>query len=90
MRWFFCPLNLEFELIVYTLPACVGCKMTKRKLEGMGLVEGKDYEVREFDNEAIQYARDREILQAPLVVVGDIAWGGYSPDRLEKHAAAMV
>lgn len=69
-------------MIVYTLPNCMACKMTKTKLDTLGA----EYEVREFDEAAIKLARSKDIISAPLVVVGDLAWGGYSPDRLKEYA----
>lgn len=69
-------------MIVYTLPNCNACMFTKKKLDKMGAV----YEVREFDDAAIALAKGRGISAAPLVVVGDEAWGGYRVNLLEQHA----
>jgi glutaredoxin-like protein NrdH len=69
-------------MIVYTKPNCRGCIATKRKLDDLGA----KYEVREMDSEAIALAQSNNILQAPIVVVGNVVFGGYSPDRLKQYA----
>jgi glutaredoxin len=69
-------------MIVYTLPNCTACDYTKKKLDKMGA----KYVVREFDDAAMALAREKGYSSAPLVVVGDVSWGGLRVNLIEKYA----
>jgi glutaredoxin-like protein NrdH len=64
---------------VYTMPACGGCIATKKHLERAGIpyITGSIDDVRDL---AVQLG----ITAAPVVEVdGELAWGGYRPDRID-------
>jgi hypothetical protein len=42
--------------------------------------------VREFDDEAMALAREKGYSSAPLVVVGDVSWGGLRVNLIEQYA----
>ena len=82
-------------ITVYSKPACVACDATYRKLDKHG-IEYSSVNIIE-DPEALTFVRglDPSYAQAPVVLVefadGTSAhWSGYSPDRLEKIAAAAA
>ena len=79
-------------ITVYSKPACVACDATYRKLNKHG-IEYKSVNIME----ALAFVRglDPSYAQAPVVLVefadGTSAhWAGYSPDRLDKIAAAAA
>lgn len=74
------------KVTVYTKPACVQCDATYRMLNK----EGIEYDVVDIsqDVEARDYVMmSLGYLQAPVVVVGDVAdgnhWSGFRPDRIK-------
>lgn len=75
------------KIIVYSLPACVQCTATKRKLTALEA----EFEVIDvsLEENAEHLAKMKELgyLQAPVVFAGDEHWGGYQPDKLELAAA---
>lgn len=64
---------------VYTVPNCQPCTLTKRRLDAKGIT------YTESDIDAItERAKAAGIGSAPVVVVdGQIAWGGFRPDRID-------
>jgi glutaredoxin-like protein NrdH len=66
-------------VVVYTKPACIPCKLTKKHLDKIGV----DYTEAPID-EIIDVAQSKGISSAPVVVVDGRIWGGYRPDRLDK------
>lgn len=83
------------KITVYSKPACVACDATYRKLDKHG-IEYNSVNIVE-DPKALAFVRDLDpsYSQAPVVLVefadGTSAhWAGYSPDRLEKIAAAAA
>ncbi|QWY81862.1 NrdH-like glutaredoxin [Microbacterium phage Honk] len=80
-------------ITVYTLPVCVQCKLTKRKLDELGLsYEVADLSAPELADKLADF-KARGLLSAPIVVAdarhldGDLAeWSGYRPDLLEALA----
>jgi len=81
------------HVTVYTLPSCMGCNLTKRKLTELGI----PFEEQALD--APQNAAKADELraaghrQAPIVVLSDgpfttehNVWHGYRPDLLEQLA----
>lgn len=73
-------------ITVYTKPDCQPCNATKKKLEQLG-AEYTLIDVTE-DPDAAAAVRELGYLQTPVVVVGDIHWSGYSPDKLRWAADA--
>lgn len=70
---------------VYSKPNCMQCRLTKNWLTGRGVPFVED------DAEAdgvVEAARALGISAAPIVVVGDEAWGGFRPDLLEQRTAS--
>lgn len=76
------------SIVVYSKPACVQCDWTYKSLDK----EGLPYTVIDIseDNEALQLVRGLGYLQAPVVVVGDEHWSGFSPDKIKALAASRA
>jgi glutaredoxin-like protein NrdH len=68
---------------VYTTEFCPACNLTKKALEKSGIPYTTS------DLECIRAeAKAKGILVAPVVVVdGEIAWGGFRPDRIKALAS---
>lgn len=76
-------------ITVYTKPACMQCKATKKALDRAGL----DYALVDIsmDDAARDYVMALGYLQAPVVVADGEHWSGFRPERisaLTKSAAA--
>ena len=73
------------SITLYTKPACMQCRATKRALDKVGL----DYTVVDIsmDDEARDYVMALGYLQAPVVTVDDDHWSGFRPDRIREIAA---
>jgi len=71
-------------LIVYTKPGCMPCKMTRRKLDEMGV----DYETRDVigDDAAMDEVRALGYREMPVVVNGQDHWSGFRPDNINEVA----
>lgn len=65
---------------VYTKPGCVACDATKRKMDDLGI----EYTPEDLMSSpaVLQKAREQGISSAPVVVAGDVMFGGYRPDML--------
>jgi glutaredoxin-like protein NrdH len=81
------------EVIVYTLPDCVQCDMTKKYL-AKNDVEYKTVDLSE-DKEASEEIAKLNYKQAPVVTYGTFHWSGFRPDKikalhllLNKHGMA--
>ena len=76
------------SITLYTKPACMQCKATKRALDKAGL----DYTVVDItmDDDARDYVMALGYLQAPVVTVGDEHWSGFRPDRIREIAAQVA
>ncbi|WP_280357092.1 glutaredoxin family protein [Nocardia otitidiscaviarum] len=76
------------EITVYSRPGCQPCKATVKKLELLGAPYTK-VDVTQ-DDRAREQMLELGYKTAPVVVVGDVHWGGFSPDKLEwaaRHVA---
>lgn len=71
---------MPIDLTVYSKPNCVQCDATVRKLDQLGATYAK-VDVTE-DEAALEFIRGLGYSQAPVVVVGDHHWAGFSPDKL--------
>lgn len=75
------------KITVYSLPSCVQCNATKRKLTALKA----DFEVIDVslpgNEDHLKKMKELGYLQAPVVFAGDEHWGGYQPDKLELAAA---
>ena len=71
---------------LYSLPGCVQCKLTAKKLEREGL-EYQLVDMTEPDN--LAHAKSLGYLQAPVVIYGDEHWSGYRPDLIDQIAAGQ-
>ena len=69
-------------ITVYTKPHCPQCDSTKRFLDRLGAT----YETRAIsDNPSIvTQAKERGIMSAPIVVAGEVMFGGFNPDKLRE------
>lgn len=76
------------SITLYTKPACVQCKMTKRALDRAGLA----YEMIDIslDTEALDYVKALGYLQAPVVEVDGEHWSGFRPDRIQNLTAQVA
>lgn len=79
--------NTEFEVVVYTKPACVQCNATYRSLDKKGIkYRSVDISV---DEDAYEFALGLGHQQAPVMTYGDDHWSGFRPDKIAEIAAAM-
>ena len=71
---------------VYGKPGCVQCEYTDKLLKK----EGHEVHYHDItaDDQARQIVEQSGKTQLPLVVAGDQAWHGMSPDRIRALAAA--
>jgi glutaredoxin-like protein NrdH len=67
------------SIVVYTKPACIPCKLTKKHLDRLDV----EYAEAPID-EILDVAQSKGISSAPVVVADGRIWGGYRPDRLDK------
>ena len=68
-------------ITLYTKPACVQCKATKKALEDSGVTYAM-IDISE-DPAAREYVIGLGYLQAPVVVAGGDHWSGFRPDRIK-------
>lgn len=66
-------------VIVYEKDYCQPCRLTKRKLDELGVA----YELRRAE-EHLNVLRELGHMEAPVVVVGAYSWSGFRPDLLEE------
>lgn len=69
------------NITVYTKPACVQCRQTKKALDKKGV----QYEIIDVseDAQALEYVKSLGFMSAPVVVTGDDSWAGYRPERID-------
>lgn len=74
------------SITLYTKPACVQCKATKRALDKAGL----DYEMVDIsvNEEAREYIMALGYLQVPVVMADGEHWAGFRPERISNLVAA--
>ena len=67
-------------ITVYSKPDCQPCRMTKQRLDKMGVV----YTARDVsqDEEAAIEVQAYPYKSLPIVVAGDDHWSGFRPDKL--------
>lgn len=67
-----------------SLPNCQQCKATQRKLDQLGI----DYEHIDMSEDPIATQRAKELgyMAAPVVIAGDVHWGGFRPDKIDNLA----
>jgi glutaredoxin-like protein NrdH len=70
---------------VYTLPSCMGCKATFRRLDQRGIA----YNVHRLDQGAT-LPEGIDATQAPVVVAGGEWWSGFRPDRVDALRVSVV
>ncbi len=71
-------------ITVFTLPNCVQCTMTKKKLDAKQV----PYDTVDLtaDHAAAERIRALGYLAAPVVIAGDEHWSGFRPDRIAALA----
>lgn len=81
------------DVVVYTLPECVQCDMTKKYLDRHS-VEYSTVDLSQ-DKEASDKIGKLGYKQAPVVTYGTFHWSGFRPDKikalhllLNKHGMA--
>ena len=67
-------------VIVYTLPDCIQCDMTKKVLDKYK-VQYSSVDMSE-DEDAKKVAEDLGYKQAPVVVYNNFHWSGFRPDKI--------
>jgi len=80
------------EVMVYTLPDCIQCDITKKYLDKYDIkYETKDLRQEETSEEISRL----DYKQAPVVTYGSFHWSGFRPDKikalhllLNKHGMA--
>lgn len=73
-------------ITVYTKPACVQCRATKRALTKLGL-EFQEVDLSE-DAGALATVKSLGFMQAPVIAANGEYWSGYRPDRIKALAKA--
>ena len=68
-------------VVVYTLPDCIQCEMTKKYLDNYKL----NYSVVDIsqDKEASDKITELGYKQAPVVVYNNFHWSGFRPDKIQ-------
>ena len=68
-------------VIVYTLPSCVQCDMTKRLMDREGIA----YETVDLtqDTEAATMVASLGYKAAPVVIAGNQHWSGFKVERIK-------
>lgn len=68
------------SVVVYTLPECQSCRMTKMKLDQAGI----SYTVVDLnqDDAALERIKTLGHLQAPVVEADSTSWSGFRPDLI--------
>ncbi len=74
------------SITLYTKPACVQCKATKKALDRAGL----EYELIDItvDDEARDYVMALGYVSAPIVEVDGVHWSGFRPERIKELVKA--
>ena len=67
-------------VIVYTLPECVQCDMTKKYLEKNN-IQYSTVDLNE-DKETSDKIAELGYKQAPIVVYNNFHWSGFRPDKI--------
>ena len=81
--------STDYQVTVYSKPACVQCTMTKKALDKKGIAYReiditKSAGALEYVTEELGYSA------APIVVVDEHNhWAGFRPDRIEATATAL-
>lgn len=72
------------DVVVYTLPSCVQCDMTKKFLTRLGV----EFTVVDVSSDEAAYARIRGwgYSSAPVIEARGEHWSGFRPDRLSALA----
>lgn len=71
-------------IVVHSVPHCVGCTATKRKLDQLGV----PYEAVDLTQESAAAFKEQGFGQAPVVVTDQGTWAGFRPDLLGKLVPA--
>ena len=76
------------SITLYTKPACVQCKATKKALDRAGL----KYDTVDIslDDEARDYVLALGYLQAPVVEANGEHWSGFRPERINSLTAVVA
>jgi glutaredoxin-like protein NrdH len=72
------------SVVVYTLPECQLCRMTRMKLDQVGV----SYTVVDLsqDEAALEHVKTLEHLQAPVVETASTSWSGFQPELITALA----
>lgn len=73
------------SITLYTKPACVQCKATKRTLDQTGL----EYDLIDIteNEDAREHVLSLGYLQAPVIEVDGEHWSRFRPDRIQQLAS---
>lgn len=72
------------SVVVYTLPECQPCRLTKMKLDQVGV----SYTVVDLsqDEAALEYIKTLGHQQAPVVETASTTWSGFQPELITALA----
>ena len=68
-------------IIVYTLPDCIQCDMTKKYLDNYKL-NYSEIDISQ-DQEASDKVAELGYKQAPVVIYNNFHWSGFRPDKIK-------
>lgn len=72
-------------ILVYTLPDCVSCDLTKRAFTRRGV----DFQEVPLTDELVASWKSKGFLSAPIVDTGETVWYGLRPDHIQETANAI-
>ena len=73
---------MEIDITIYTLPNCVQCDVTKRKLKEHN-VPYKEVDL-STDEEASNMVKELGYTSAPVVVVDGRHWSGFKLEKIKE------
>lgn len=76
------------RVIIYTLPNCVQCNMTKRQFDNAGVA----YEVVDLQDSpetAASFKESHGFTQAPIVYTAGDVWSGFKLERIKGVIKAI-
>ena len=77
------------KVLVYTLPNCVQCDMTKKQFKAAGVVF-EETNVKDLPEETLRHIREEYgFTQAPIVIADEQIWSGFKLERIKGVIAAV-
>lgn len=76
------------KVLIYTLPNCVQCDMTKKQFDNAG-VAYESIDLTDHPNTASSLKETYGFSQAPIVITAGDAWSGFKLDRIKGIIKAI-